>query len=247
MSKEIIIFTDGSSRGNPGPGGWGSVIILGDENSSVFEIGGREDKTTNNRMELTAIRESLKFLKENNYDDKVIFYTDSSYAIQGVTSWISGWKRNDWITSTKTEVSNKDLWVDIDSLLENQIIEWRHVRGHIGVPGNERADEIATLFADKKESETTLAKSLPVGDHKVSLLDFSFDEESQKELKEKRERSKKKAHSYLSLVDGKVERHETWDDCSKRVKGKSGVKFRKSISEEDEKKILNDWNVSLNS
>ncbi|PIP55717.1 MAG: ribonuclease HI [Candidatus Zambryskibacteria bacterium CG_4_9_14_3_um_filter_42_9] len=156
----IIIYTDGSSRGNPGPGGWGAVIAfpksenneLGIKNIEwVSEIGGREDHTTNNRMELTAAIKALEFISnlgDKNLETEVIIYTDSEYVMKGITEWIHGWQKKGWRTASKKPVLNQDLWQELLSVTENINVTWKYVAGHTGVSLNERADEIATTFAD---------------------------------------------------------------------------------------------------
>lgn len=227
-NNESIIFTDGASRGNPGPGGWGAVIV---EGSDVKEIGGREDDTTNNRMEMTAVSEALKISGDN-----VVIYTDSQYVANGITSWIKGWKAKGWKTAGKTDVLNKDLWEKIDKRKEGKQIEMKVIGGHVGIPGNERCDEIATLFADEKDVELFDGK---LSDYKVDILNFDKNEVA----KSKKDRSNMKAYSYLSLVDGVFKKHETWSECETRVKGKSGVLYRKAVSEEDEAEIKKEWGV----
>lgn len=153
----ITIYTDGSSKGNPGPGGWGSIIIednyaeSGSKNheSRVVEIGGREDHTTNNRMELTAAIETLKFLDSRfMIHDSIKIYTDSEYVMKGITEWIKNWQAKGWRTAGKKKVLNQDLWQELLRVTDGKKIEWRYVRGHVGDKLNERADEIATTFAD---------------------------------------------------------------------------------------------------
>lgn len=145
---KITIYTDGSSRGNPGPGGWAAVIMTHEE---VIELGGREDMTTNNRMELSG---ALFGLKEIGEDVKEIeICTDSQYVKKGMTEWIDGWIKKGWIGSTKKPVLNKDLWVALkqeEDRLKNQgvHITWKYVPAHVGVVMNERADTIATMCAD---------------------------------------------------------------------------------------------------
>ena len=137
----ITIYTDGSSRGNPGPGGWGA-IILGDK--EVVEIGGREAHTTNNRMELTA---TIKALEQSTESD-IELYTDSEYVMKGMKEWIKKWQEKDWKTANKKSVLNQDLWQKLLEVSNDRNIDWKYVAGHSGVPLNERADEIATTFAD---------------------------------------------------------------------------------------------------
>jgi ribonuclease HI len=143
----IEIYTDGSSLGNPGPGGWG-VFVVKKENEGVFddiEIGGGEKETTNNRMELKAVIEALKFIKDNNFKE-VTIYADSAYVLGGVTSWIKNWEKNGWKTANKKPVLNQELWKELNSierLLKTKIF-WQKVKGHSGDLYNDRADSIAT-------------------------------------------------------------------------------------------------------
>ena len=143
----ITIYTDGSSRGNPGPGGWGAVII---SDTEVVELGGGEGHTTNNRMELTACIRALEFvskLEAKSYKLKAVLYTDSEYVMKGMTEWIEGWQRKGWKTANKKPVLNQDLWQELLKFSEGFDIQWSHVRGHSGVELNERCDEIANSFA----------------------------------------------------------------------------------------------------
>ena len=140
-----IIYTDGSSRGNPGPGGWGAIIASEDK---VVEIGGKEPHTTNNRMELTGTIRSLEFTINNFQFSKIQIYTDSEYVMKGITTWIHNWQVKGWRTANKKPVLNQDLWQRLLELTDGKEIEWRYVAGHSGVPLNERADVIATTFAD---------------------------------------------------------------------------------------------------
>lgn len=148
----ITIYTDGSSRGNPGPGGWGGVIA---SDEKIIEIGGSEAHTTNNRMELTAAIHSLEFTLNNfpacgqaRQFSKIQINTDSEYVMKGMTTWIHNWQRKGWKTAGKRRVLNQDLWQELLRVSEGKKIEWKYVAGHSGVSLNERADEIATSFAD---------------------------------------------------------------------------------------------------
>ena len=134
---EVIIYTDGACKGNPGPGGWGVLMISGEHRR---ELCGGESLTTNNRMELTAAIEALRALKRPT---NARLFTDSSYVKQGIETWIHGWKRNGWRTSDKKPVKNADLWQTLDALAATQKIEWRWVKGHSGDPGNDRADALS--------------------------------------------------------------------------------------------------------
>lgn len=233
---QIKIFTDGASRGNPGPGGWGSVVVVDEK---VQELGGRENNTTNNRMELTACIEALKNITENS-SGNITIYSDSSYVINGITKWVRGWKVNGWITKTKDEVLNKDLWLKLIEVTEGRNISWEYVGGHSGIAGNERCDEIATSFADRVE--ISLYNGSLSGYSIKNILDLS----SSIVETSKKSHSKAKAYSYISMVDGKIEIHRTWPECEAKVKGKSGTRFKKAISQEQEKEIIADFmkNVS---
>ncbi|MEX6634369.1 ribonuclease HI [Hyphococcus lacteus] len=137
----IEIYTDGACLGNPGPGGWGVLIIEGNERR---EHNGGEAETTNNRMELMA---AIRALEETSDAPKVTLHTDSQYVKNGINSWIHNWKRNGWKTAARKPVKNKDLWEVLDAQITGRDIEWRWVKGHAGDPGNERADELASSAA----------------------------------------------------------------------------------------------------
>ena len=139
-NKEIIqMWTDGACSGNPGNGGWGVLIKLVDGNQ--IKLSGHEQFTTNNRMEMLAVIEGLKYL--NNYSS-VIIHTDSKYVLEGITNWITNWKQNNWKSSNKKDVKNKDLWIELDALVNKFKIEWKWVKGHSGNVENDIADLLAT-------------------------------------------------------------------------------------------------------
>ncbi len=133
----IEVFTDGACLGNPGPGGWGVLII---EDGKRRELNGGEADTTNNRMEMLAAIRALEALPA---DAKVTLVTDSQYVKNGITSWIKGWKKNGWKNSAKQPVKNRDLWEALDALTQNRVIEWKWVKGHSGHAENDRVDELA--------------------------------------------------------------------------------------------------------
>jgi ribonuclease HI len=238
---QILIFTDGACSGNPGAGGYGTIIVYPE--GLVKELGGGENKTTNNRMEMMATIKGLSHVSQNTQN--ILVLTDSTYVIQGITQWIFGWKKKDWKTSTGDEVSNKDLWLKLDDLVQKRKtiskLSWGYVRGHQGIPGNERCDEIAVSFSKKKYvtlyDGDLLNYELPIFDipDDISLPPPKSAESNSSSNK------KKAAHSYVSLVNGKINIDKTWAECEARVKGRPGVKFKKSISAEDEKKIIEDW------
>ncbi|MFH1608754.1 MAG: ribonuclease HI [Patescibacteria group bacterium] len=146
---EIIIYTDGSSLGNPGPGGWGGVISCGEK---IIEIGGKEKSSTNNRMEMTAAIQALRLIQDRKLKGKVInIHTDSSYLLNGITIWIYSWMKKNWRNASKDPVLNKDLWEELFKLefdLKHKYeVKWTKVEGHSGVKLNERCDLLATGFA----------------------------------------------------------------------------------------------------
>ena len=143
MMNKVEIFTDGACKGNPGPGGWGAILRYG---ATEKEIYGASKNTTNNIMELTAVIESLKNL---NKPCELIITTDSKYVKNGITEWIHNWKKNGWRTAAKKEVKNKELWIELDSLIQIHSISWDWVKGHSGHPENERADLLANVAIEK--------------------------------------------------------------------------------------------------
>jgi len=141
--KEVTIYTDGACRGNPGPGGWGALLLYGDKE---LELCGGEAHTTNNRMELLAAIRALEALKQHC---RVDLHTDSQYLRQGITSWIHNWKKNGWKTASKKPVKNDDLWRALDAGIADHEVHWHWVKGHAGHPGNERADQLANRGIDE--------------------------------------------------------------------------------------------------
>ena len=140
--KDVIIYTDGACRGNPGPGGWGALIQFDTVQKEIF---GGQNVTTNNQMELFAAIEGLSTLKE---PCNVELFTDSKYVMDGITQWIQKWKKNNWKTAAKKEVKNKDLWQKLDQLMTYHHVQWHWVKGHSGDPGNEKADRLANKGID---------------------------------------------------------------------------------------------------
>lgn len=231
------MFTDGASLGNPGPGGYGAVIVFQDLDE-VVELGGSKIATTNNEMEMTAAIAALSYLTHNSLP--VHIYTDSAYLINGITKWVFGWEKNGWRTAADEPVSHERLWKDLVSLVRARgtagAVSWHKVSGHAGMPGNERADTIATGFG--KGQMIPLYRG-QLSRYEIPVLDFSYDAEAS----EHKSRAKAKAYSYLSLVDGVVFRHYDWASCERRVKGKT-AKFKKAVSQEDELAILVDWGIA---
>jgi ribonuclease HI len=143
MTGLVVIHTDGACSVNPGPGGWGVVLRYGDQ---VKELYGGEADTTNNRMELMAAIQALESLTRPT---SVHLHTDSTYALNGITKWVAGWKSRGWMTAGKTPVKNVDLWQRLEAAAERHEVQWTWVRGHAGDPGNERADALARLGVEQ--------------------------------------------------------------------------------------------------
>ncbi|MBH0112545.1 ribonuclease HI [Novosphingobium sp. YJ-S2-02] len=136
--KQIEIFTDGACKGNPGPGGWGVLLRMGEHEK---EMAGSERNTTNNRMEMTAVIRALEVL---NQPCSIVLHTDSKYVIDGITKWIHGWKKRGWVNAAKKPVANAELWQQLDAARARHDIEWKWVRGHSGHVENERVDKLAS-------------------------------------------------------------------------------------------------------
>lgn len=140
--KSVTIYTDGACRGNPGPGGWGALLIYGSQRRAMH---GGEPETTNNRMELCAVIEALNALKQRC---AVSLYTDSTYVMKGLNEWLPNWKARGWKTASRKPVKNQDLWQALDAACQQHQIDWHWVKGHAGDPGNEEADRLANLGVD---------------------------------------------------------------------------------------------------
>lgn len=149
MSHVVEIYADGACRGNPGPGGWGAVLMY---DGREKELSGAEAHTTNNRMELLAVIRALESLKKPGVSARI--YTDSQYVIKGIKEWIANWKARGWRTADKKPVKNQDLWEQLDALAAKHDLEWHWVRGHSGIEGNERVDKLANLAIDAMRAES---------------------------------------------------------------------------------------------
>lgn len=224
LEENVLVYADGSSSGNPGPGGWGAVILHGNE---VIELGGGEKHTTNNRMELTAAIEALSLISKKISPSRVsvTLRTDSQYVINGITKWIFSWKRNGWKTAIKEDVTNRDLWEALEGVTSPHMVTWEYVKGHAGIPGNERADEIATGYSLVAPPPLY---SGPYEEYGRDLLKLT--PAPQKTI-------------YLSLVNGVIQQHATWKECEARVKGIKGAKYKK-VPAEDISVTLKSWGLS---
>lgn len=147
MKKDKVkIYTDGAARGNPGPAGWGVVFL---SRGKTWELGGGSSHATNNQMELQGVIEALKSLKKNKFTGEVEIFSDSKYVVLGITKWIFGWQKNNWRTTAKKPVLNKELWEELFTLAKIFKPKWFYVEGHAENIYNNRADEIATGYADQ--------------------------------------------------------------------------------------------------
>lgn len=234
----ILIFCDGACSGNPGPGGWGTIIVTPE--GEVRELGGGESQTTNNQMELTAAIRGLEVIR--SHPGAVRIHTDSVYVIRGITQWIWGWRKRGWKNAEGQDVANRDRWETLLRVVSSRSsgeISWHYVRGHAGVPGNERVDAIAVGYT----------KGRPVPLYNGPLLKYDVaihDIPEDTSLPEIKPREKKAAaYSYLSLVNGVPARHTTWSECEKRTKGVSGARFKKALTPDEDAEILAAWGVSL--
>lgn len=233
----ISIFTDGACSGNPGPGGWGAIIVTPE--GRVLELAGREEPTTNNRMELGGVIASLGAVKDR--PGLALIHSDSTYVISGITKWILGWKRRGWTTAAGEPVKNEDLWRTLERLVSERGrggVEWRWVKGHSGHDANERCDVIAVA----------LAKRQPVELYDGPLLEYPYGSLLPSEAKalpvrpKERKAADTRPVSYISLLDGKIQRHSTWGECEARVKGRP-AKFKKVRSEDEASAARKSWGL----
>ena len=233
-----MIFTDGACSGNPGPGGWAAIVALPE--GRVREIGGGAERTTNNRMELGAIIAALESVGER--PEEAVVCTDSTYAISGITQWIAGWKRKGWVSSTGQPVLNRDLWERLDAVAAARRcrLSWRYVRGHSGHGANERCDEIAVAYS--KGRPAALFDG-PRVQYPVVLVVPEGAPPARRAASATARRPSGPG-IYLSLVDGRLERHATWPQCEARVKGRRGARFKKVAGCEEEAAALKAWGVS---
>lgn len=237
-SRPIIVFTDGAAKGNPGPGGWAAIIAI--PGGRVRELGGGSRHTTNNQMELRGPIEALSHLQGT--PGRTALYTDSTYVIRGITEWIPNWQRRGWRTMEGKDVLNRELWEKLWDLVRGRQdrVDWHYVRGHVGIPGNERVDEIANAFALNEDPGLYEG---PISAYTVRLHDIP--EDTSLPAPSSSGGKNAKPYSYLSVVDGVAMRHPNWGECEQRVKGKSGARFKKAMSAEDEAAILKAWGVKI--
>ena len=237
----FYVFCDGAASGNPGPGGYGAIIawLKDGDASPVIEFGAGKGHTTNNEMELAGVLRALEKIPVNQ--DPIYVHTDSTYVIKGITKWVFGWMKRGWKTAEGKDVSHPQIWQALHAQVKRlgpKRIQWRYVRGHVGVPGNERVDEIAVSFSKHQYVHLYHGDFLK---YPVAILDLPDSFEVPERSNEKKE--KKAALCYLSLVNDQLERHADWKSCEARVKGRPGAKFKKIESEGEMSEILKKWGV----
>jgi ribonuclease HI len=249
QSDRPVAYTDGGCLGNPGPGGWGIHVEYPD--GRVMELGGSELRTTNNRMELRAAIEAVR--ATTGWPSATIV-TDSQYVRQGITGWVAGWKRKNWVTSTGQPVLNRDLWEELDALADARI-SWEWTRGHSGDPGNERCDQIAGFFSS---TVAPLGQQPPVrtrrGDDSVGSPGGAAPDGRRAAAERSAGRdpgprsvgggSRPAGQIYLSLVDGILARHKTWGECENRVRGVRSARYKKVRNAAEERDTLVKWGVT---
>lgn len=220
------VYTDGACSGNPGPGGWGAVLVRG---GRYEELGGREDPTTNNRMEMRAAVEGLRRAAPAG---RVHVVTDSRYLHDGISKWIFAWKRRGWRKADGGDVLNRDLWEELDALVRRPglRVTWEHVRGHAGHALNERCDAIATGFA--RGSPPKLLEGDGGWIRGLTAADAPAPQPPARDLP-----------AYLSLVDGALAVHRTWAECEARVRGARGARHRRVRSDAEYRATLAEWGV----
>ena len=232
LTSGPVAHTDGSCLGTPGPGGWGVHIEFPD--GRVVEMGGGEDFTTNNRMELRAAIEAARAM--DGLPSGTII-TDSQYVKRGITEWMNGWKRKGWITSTGAPVVNRDLWEELDRE-SGPHITWEWTRGHSGDLGNERCDEIAGWFSKSVAALRAPGRAfVPRGSAGAPAAASAFSGRPAG-------RGNPPGTSYVSVVDGIVKRHATWPECEARVRGVGRARYKKVRSPQEEREVLQKWGIT---
>jgi len=240
--NELLIYTDGASRGNPGPGGWGAVILVG---GYAMEVAGGVKRATNNQMELQAVLSVLSDSAALAHEGSVTVLSDSAYVVNGLNAWVWGWEKKGWITTQKTPVENKNLWVELLDLLRKygDRLTVAKVSGHAGELYNERCDELA-VDAALGRKPALFQGNLNEYDAFLEMMGTKKKVESGgTKVGSKKKKNTAQAYSYVSLVAGKVHADKTWGACEKRVKGKKGAKFKKVFSKQEETELMQDYTL----
>ncbi len=210
MKNELLIYTDGASRGNPGPGGWAAVILVGD---LAMEVAGGVKRATNNQMELQAVLSVLSDSAALAHKGPVTVLSDSAYVVNGLNSWVWGWEKKGWVTMQKKPVENRDIWMNLLELLKQygDRLTISKVSGHSGELYNERCDELAVDAALGKSQQFFKGK---LTDYETFLNEIGTT--AKKAVTKKKSSKTGAAYSYVSLVDGKVHADKTWAACALR-------------------------------
>lgn len=240
MKNTVTIYTDGASRGNPGPGGWAAIVVTDKE---VIELAGKKDGATNNQMELEAAIQGLGYAAKHFEGYGVELHADSAYVLNGLNSWVDGWMRNGWKTIAKKPVENKAQWQKLVALRDGfgRKLQLVKVAGHSGHEFNDRCDELAVASALGKKPKLFSGSRVA---YTQKLIDTP-PQSVKKTIKKTGSTSNKgEAYSYVSLVNGNVYIDKTWAACEKRVKGAKGAKYKKVFSKQEETDLVQDYTLS---
>ncbi len=233
-SEYMILYTDGACRGNPGPGGWAAIILS--PSGQVHELGSFHPSTTNNRMEMTAALEALKALPAAK---PAVLLTDSTYLIRGALYWAHGWQKRGWKTAQGEAVQNQDLWQKLLEELKKRKVEWRYVRGHAGIPGNERCDQLAVAFSQGEIPHLYRGHLKNYPHATLELPPFEPLPEMKSNASEK-----KSVFGYISYVQGEYSFHQSWAACEQAVKGRPNARFKKALTREQAQRELESWGAT---
>lgn len=249
--KKLILYTDGASRGNPGPGGWAAIIFA---DGAVMEIAGSAKVATNNQMELAAVHAVLSDSGALSWKGPVVVHSDSAYVINGITKWVKGWEKNGWMTKTKTPVENKAIWEKLSACAKRYgaRLHFEKVKGHAGELYNERCDALAVAYALNRSVKlfSGMQKDYDVFLEETDAKLFSKKANAEsgtnstkKSAAPKKAKDNRVAYSYVSMVNGIVHADKTWALCEKRVKGAKGAKYKKVFSKAEETALMQDYTL----
>ena len=237
-SESIILYTDGASRGNPGPGGWGTIIMGGQK---VIELAGAQDPATNNQMELEAVIQGLGYIQKEYGVIQVELHADSRYVLNGIEKWLDGWVKKGWVTMAKKPVENRGQWEELLALRDffGKHLKLTKVDGHSGHVYNDRCDELAVQAALRQKPQ--LFSGTPT-QYQTQLMQHPPKSETKKSSSSST--NKGTAYSYVSIVDGVVHADKDWATCEKRVKGAKGAKYKKVFSKAEETELIQDYTLA---
>lgn len=226
-----FLYTDGACSGNPGPGGW-SYLLVETVQAKVIENGARAEMSTNNEMELKAAIFGVEKYIELGSQEELKIYADSKFVINGITQWVRGWEKRGWKKADGAEPSHLMLWKKLDELTKRAKfpISWNHIDAHSGYLGNERVDQIAVAFS--------LNKNVDLYNGSLSHYPYAKDV-----INPTKKHSSQDYPIYLSLVNGKLEKHKTWSACEAAVRGQSRPLYKKVLHTLEEEEILKKWGI----